>query len=46
MEVGKEYEKRIVLLKEQHEKIEDSDEKIQLTHKINALIDETKAALA
>lgn len=44
--VLEEYEQKIVPLREQHEKMEDSEEKSQLTNEINALIDEARAALA
>lgn len=46
VDVLKEYEQKIVPLRKQHEKMENSEEKEELTTQINTLIDEAKAALA
>lgn len=46
VDVLKEYEKKIVPLRDQHEGMDDSEEKEQLSTQINTLIDEAKVALA
>lgn len=46
VDVLKSYEGKIIPLRERHGKMEDSEEKEQLTTRINALIDEARAALA